>query len=192
MLVIKWKDFLDSERSSDFYDKETAISIGSFDGPHKGHFAIFEKVLDFAKKNGTLSGLLTFEKPVSSIKQGENYNGDITSLDERLKIFEKLGFDFVIVCRFDESFSEIEGNEFFNILRDKLNLKFICEGEDFRCGKKGLYSKTEITSYCVENNIQFCFIPLISEDGKRISSTFIRDLLKNKFFDKARQLMTRK
>ena len=191
MLVIKWKDLLVSESNENF-SRGTALSIGSFDGPHKGHFAIFENVKKYAEENGFLSGLVTFEKPVSYIKQGDKYNGDITTLQERLQIFEDYGFDFVIVCRFDESFSEVEGEKFFDILKDKLNMKFICEGDDFRCGKNGSFSKPEIESYCSSCNINCSFIPLISENGKRISSTFIRDLLKNKLFDKARQLLSHK
>ena len=188
MKIITWADLL-REEEHNFFEKGTTVSIGSFDGPHKGHFAIFNKILEFSHQNKTLSGLITFEKPVSSIKQGNSYKGDISTLEERLEIFKKVGFDFVLVIHFDEKFKQIEGNDFFRILKDKLNLKCIVEGEDFCCGHNGSFAKPQIQAFCVENNINSFFVELVKEDGKRISSTMIRELLAEKNIDKAERLL---
>lgn len=188
MKIITWAELL-NEKEQIFFEKETTVSVGSFDGPHKGHFAIFNKILEFSCKNGTLSGLVTFEKPVSSIKQGSSYKGDISTLEERLGIFKKVGFDFVLVIHFDEKFKQIEGKDFFRILKEKLNLKCIVEGEDFRCGHNGSFAKAQIQAFCAENNISSFFVELVKQDGKRISSTMIRELLAEKNIDKAERLL---
>ena len=188
MKIITWSDLL-NEENKNLLGQETAVSVGSFDGPHKGHFAIFNKILDFSRRNGTLSGLVTFEKPVSSIKQGDDYKGDISTLEERLEIFRKLGFDFVLVIHFDEKFKQIEGRDFFRILKDKLNLKCVVEGADFCCGHNGSFAKSQIQTFCTENNISSFFIELVKEDGKRISSTMIRELLAEKKIDEAEKLL---
>ncbi len=188
MKIIAWSDLQNKEYQF-FFEKGSAASIGSFDGPHKGHFAIFDKILDFSRQNGTLSGLVTFEKPVSSIKQGNCYKGDISTLEERLEIFKKLGFDFVLVIHFDEEFKRIEGKDFFRILKEKLNLKCIVEGVDFCCGHNGAFAKPQIQAFCAENNIDSFFVELVKENGKRISSTMIRELLAEKNIDKVERLL---
>ena len=188
MKIIAWTD-LQNEENQFFFEKGSAVSIGSFDGPHKGHFEIFKKILEFSRQNGTLSGLVTFEKPVSSIKQGDKYKGDISTLEERLEIFRKLGFDFVLVIHFDEKFKQIEGYDFFRVLKEGLKLKCIVEGEDFCCGHNGTFAKPQIQDFCKENKISSFFIELVKEDGKRISSTMIRKLLAEKNIDKAERLL---
>ncbi len=187
MKVFYWNEIINSKES--ILRKSTALSVGSFDGPHKGHFEIFKEILEFSKENGSLSGLVTFERPVSSIKQGTNYKGDISSLEERLRVFRKIGFDFVVVIHFDEDFKKIEGKEFFEILKNKLNLKCIVEGEDFCCGYKGSFSKEQIQRFCEENEIKSVFVKLVKEDGKRISSTLIRSLLAENNVDEAKKLL---
>ncbi len=187
MKVFSWNEILNSKNA--LFSQKSTISIGSFDGPHKGHFAIFNKIFDFSRKNGTLSGLITFEKPISSIKQGSNYKGDISTLQERLEIFKKLGFDFVLVVHFDENFKNLEGKDFFYILKDKLNLKCIVEGKDFRCGHNGSFDKTQIEAFCTQNNIDSFFVELVKQNGKRISSTMIRKLLAEKNIDEAQKLL---
>lgn len=177
------------EENQSYFEKGSAVSVGSFDGPHRGHFAIFRQVLSFAEKNGILSGLVTFEKPLSSIKEGAGYKGDISTLQERLEIFEKLGFDFVLVIHFDEKIRQIEGKDFFSILKEKLSLKFIAEGEDFHCGHNGSFAKPQIQSFCAENKISSMFVPLVKENGKRISSTLIRNLISEKNMAEANDLL---
>lgn len=188
MKIITWPDLLKEENQS-YFEKGSAVSVGSFDGPHRGHFAIFRQVLSFAEKNGILSGLVTFEKPLSSIKDGAGYKGDISTLQERLEIFEKLGFDFVLVIHFDEKIRQIEGKDFFSILKEKLSLKFIAEGEDFHCGHNGSFAKTQIQAFCAENKISSMFVPLVKENGKRISSTLIRNLISEKNMTEANDLL---
>lgn len=188
MKIITWPDLLKEENQS-YFEKGSAVSVGSFDGPHRGHFAVFSQVLSFAEKNGILSGLVTFEKPLSSIKEGAVYKGDISTLQERLEIFAKLGFDFVLVIHFDEKIRQIEGKDFFSILKEKLSLKFIAEGEDFHCGHNGSFAKPQIQAFCAENKISSMFVPLVKENGKRISSTLIRNLISEKNMVEANDLL---
>lgn len=188
MNVFTWSGLL-TENNKEFFVSGSSVSVGSFDGPHKGHFLIFRQVLEDSKTNGTKSGIITFERPVSSIKQKENYKGDISTLDERLNIFESLGFDFTIVIHFDETFKQMEGNQFFLLLKEKINLKFIAEGEDFHCGKNGSFEKTQIQKFCTQNDIRSNFVPLLKENGKRISSTMIRNLIFEKNTKKAMELL---
>lgn len=195
MLTLLWNDLISKnafeiEKDIDLKNG-SAISVGSFDGPHRGHFAVFNEIFNYSKAHGTKSGLLTFEKPVSALKEGKSYKGDISTLEERLEIFERLGFDFAVVVHFDEKFKNLSGKDFFSILKEKLNLKFLAEGKDFKCGHNGSFGKEEIESFCKQNGIDSSFIELVKEDGKRISSTMIRELLEKNDLEEARRLVVR-
>lgn len=190
MIVIDWQKLSCVEHS--FFECGTALSIGSFDGPHLGHFSIFEKILSYSKKYGTRSGIVTFEKSLASVRQGKDYGGDIASLKERLKVFEELGFDFVVIVRFERNFSMLSGEDFFTILKETFNLSLVVEGEDFRCGHNGSFARAEIEVFCAENGIESVFVPLVTVDGKRVSSSMIRELLKKNFTKKAKSLLERK
>lgn len=192
MKIFSWNDLIKKnilQNEDNFLQCGTSLTIGSFDGPHRGHLAVFNKVLNFSKENGTKSGIVTFEKPITALKEGKNYKGDISTLQERLNIFSELGFDFVLVIHFDNDFKNISGETFFSILKEKLNLKFVAEGKDFCCGKGGSFGKTEIESFCKKNKIQSKFIELVKEDGKRISSTMIRELIEKNELAEAKSLL---
>ena len=84
------------------------------------------------------------------------------------------------------------GEDFFTILKETFNLSLVVEGEDFRCGHNGSFARAEIESFCAENGIKSVFVPLVTVDGKRVSSSMIRELLKKNFTKKAKSLLERK
>ena len=188
MQVISWSDFLSS--SSPLFEQASALCIGSFDGPHRGHYEIFKKVLSYSRENNTRAGIITFSKTITSIKKQNDYMGDISPLTARLGIFAELGFDFCILIDFSENFAHLEGEDFFKLLKEKLNLVYICEGQDFKCGYKGAFKKDEIFAWGRENSVQTEFIPLVMDEGERISSSKIRKMLKEHEEKKARLLLT--
>lgn len=193
MKVFSWDDILKnkgcSSLAADYFARGTALTIGSFDGPHLGHLTLFKEVLNYAEKNGLISGVVTFRKPLPSFKHASSYMGDISTLDERLAVFEKLGFDFSLVIEFDEDFANIEGGIFFEILRDSMNLAFLAEGVDFKCGHKGSYGKDQIERFCLENGLKCSFLPLVKKNGERISSSKIRELLCADSVEEANELL---
>ncbi len=115
--------------------------------------------------------------------------GDISTLEERISVFEKLGFDFCVIIEFNEEFANIEGAAFFETLRDFMKMKFIAEGEDFKCGHKGAFAKDQIEAFCRNNRIDFSFLPLLKKNGERISSSKIRELLHEDFVSEANELL---
>lgn len=190
MLTLLWNDLIENGFCKNVDLKNgSAVTVGSFDGPHRGHFAIFKEIFEYSKNHGTKNGIITFERPVSALKEGENYKGDISTLEERLKIFSSLGFDFSVVIHFDENFKNLSGQDFFSILKEKLNLKFIAEGIDFRCGHNGAFGKDEIEAFCAQNGIDSVFVELVKDGGKRISSTMIRELLQKNDLNEAKRLL---
>lgn len=189
MKVFDWNDILNVK--SDFFEKGSALTIGSFDGPHKGHESLFVSVLNAATEKNLISGIITFKQALPGLKHPVNYAGDIATLQQRLFQYENKGFDFVVVIDFNESFSHISGRDFFEILYKKINLRYIAEGQDFRCGYKGLFGIQEITDFAFKNGFEAAFLKLVQTDGQRISSSSIRKLVQNGEFSVVNELLER-
>lgn len=212
MKVFTWNDILASLNSGVeipyFKNINTGFSIGSFDGLHKGHRKLLNLLVEKCKKENLSSGVVSFTRPLPSIKHSSDYKGDLSTLPQRLKLFEQLGIDFAVIVDFDDSFSSMLGADFLNILVNVCNMKLIAEGIDFRCGYKGSTDSQAIKYFAQKNNIQAFFMnpvyqmnsenidsEIIEEDeenNERISSSYIRELILKGFFTTVNELLERK
>ena len=195
MTICNWTD-LDIISQSGALARGTAVSVGSFDGFHLGHRFLLKTMLEEAKKKGLLPVGITFSRPLPAIKHSEDYSGDISTLPQRLRIFEELGIEYAFVVDFDQSFASLKGSEFLNILKQKLNLKLLAEGIDFRCGYKGATDTQAIKYWAVQNDVECCFVDPVyyteTEDmQERVSSSYIRQMIQKGFFNLVSQLLNR-
>lgn len=174
MQTFTWNVISSQNSTIPFFQKGTALTIGSFDGPHIGHNVLFEKVLAAAKKYDLVAGVVTFVKPLPGIKYAGNYLGDISTLRLRLAEYEKKGFDFAIVIDFTQEFSRIEGTAFLDILANVCKMKYLVEGQDFNCGKDGLCQKERILTHAQEKRFAADFEPSVLYNDHRVSSSLIR------------------
>ena len=174
MKIFTWNDILTSlntGKTIDYFENiNTGISVGSFDGIHKGHSKLLNSLIENCKQNNLLSGVVTFKRPLPSIKHSDDYSGDITSLSQRIEIFEKLGIDFAIVVDFDDSFASMLGTDFLNLLINVCNMSLIAEGIDFRCGYKGS-TDTQAIKYFAEKNDIKAAIPESLSTGYTFSNS---------------------
>ena len=117
--------------------KRSAIAIGNFDGVHKGHQKVFQITKKFSQKNKIKFGILTFTPlPVMFFnKKMKNYR--LVSENQKLKLFEKYGVDFIINIKFNRNFSKIHAETFVEkIIYKKINPQFISVSNNFRFGRK--------------------------------------------------------
>lgn len=191
MEIFGWDKIADF---SSLYGNGTALTVGSFDGPHRGHDVLFDEVRKAASRDALVPGVVTFSKSAAEFHASGKYVGDITTLDQRLKIFREYGMSFALVIDFSGDFIKIKGEEFLSTLVSVLRMKFIAEGTDFRCGWKGLFGRDEIAAFAFEHNVESVFHDLVFDygaGGKRISSTLIRDCIVSKDFKMASSLLGR-
>ena len=179
---------------SDYFKQGTGISVGCFDGIHLGHQFLLETLINNCKRQNLFSGVITFSRPLQALKKSENYDGDITSLDMRLKILEAKGVDFVFIVDFNEKFASKTGEEFLLELIQKCNMKYIAEGVDFRCGYKGLCNTDSIKLFADKYSIQTDFVPPVyhinmDQSKVRVSSSYIRSLIKKSEFELTSELL---
>ena len=117
--------------------REAMVTIGNFDGVHRGHQRIFERVIESAKNVGAPSLAITFEPHPKKVIHPERHPFFLlTPLDEKLALIESCGIDAVLVINFNIEFARTTAGEFVrSILWNALRIKKIFIGYDYTFGK---------------------------------------------------------
>jgi tRNA pseudouridine55 synthase len=186
--VYSWEQITGGRFSEEFRKKGVALSIGSFDGTHIGHDSIFDSLIEH---KDLAPGIVTFRKSTRGLKAGDSYMGDVSTLDQRMEFFMQKGFAFVIVIDFSADFVKIKGETFLSVLNDNCNIRYLAEGEDFRCGYKGACDINCVREFCQAHDIELNVVNYVDYLGKRVSSSRIRQDVLDKEFS-AIQIMLRK
>ena len=111
----------------------TGLTIGAFDGVHRGHQALIRWMADGARQAGMRAVVLTFD-PLPRLILGRSTNGALSTLEERLDYMRPLGLDGVIVYPFDRQTAAISATDFVTWLVEKLALAGLWVGPDFALG----------------------------------------------------------
>ena len=172
--------------------KRSAIAIGNFDGVHKGHQKVFQKTRKFSKKNKIKFGILTFTPlPVMFFnKKIKNYR--LVSENQKLKLFEKYGVDFIINIKFNRNFSKIHAETFVEkIIYKKINPQFISVSNNFRFGRKREGDVNLLKKFSYKYDYRLLNIRAFKYKGIIVSSTRIRKSLQNGKIHLANELLSR-
>lgn len=155
----------------------TAIAIGSFDGVHRGHAAIVERLRDEGARRGLRSAVLTFEPLPREFFSPADAPARLTSTRERLEALAGLGLDIACVQRFDARFAALAPAEFERRLSDAHGARLVLVGEDFRygAGRRGDCASLEAAGK--RHGFEVEVLPTVVEDGERVSSTRVRAAL---------------
>jgi riboflavin kinase/FMN adenylyltransferase len=165
-------------KSIDEYNesKSSVVTIGTFDGIHKGHQKIFNKVINASKQNNLSSVVLTFFPHPRIILNKYNDIKMIDTLDEKIEHLEKIGIDNLIIHPFDKKFSLLSADQFIKeYLLKKLQLKHIIIGYDHRFGKGREASVSDLKEYSIDFNFIVDEIDAQEIEKIAISSTKIRN-----------------
>jgi riboflavin kinase/FMN adenylyltransferase len=154
-----------------------ALTIGNFDGVHKGHQALLRELRSEAKARGLQTGVVIFEPHPRELFTPDQAPVRLTSLREKLELFSSLGVDRVHVCRFNRQFAKISAAEFINALHQRLNARFVLIGDDFRFGSErgGDFALMEKIGGRVGFAVRS--VHTVTLEGVRISSTAVRGAL---------------
>ncbi len=153
--------------------RHPAVTVGSFDGVHRGHRALVERLVAEARLLGGESLVLTFEPhPRITLGRAEGLRL-LTTLDEKAALLEALGVDALIVIPFDRTFSALSGADFVErILLGKLGAETLVAGFNHRFG----HDRCDCES-AVAGRMKIVRVAACEVDGQRVSSTLIRKLL---------------
>ena len=168
----------------------TAVAMGLFDGLHSGHRTVISRAAEIAETHSDVSpAVFTFETS-SVTSKGDGGVECILSREMKLELIENMGVRYIYSPDFSE-FRNLSGEEFVKqVLTDRLNAKFAVCGEDFRFGKGAECGVKELDGLCGKYGIELCIVPKVTEEnGKRISSTMIRELVRNGGIETANRLL---
>jgi riboflavin kinase / FMN adenylyltransferase len=158
--------------------KGRIITIGSFDGVHRGHAALLDFTVEAAEKRHLKSMALTFNMPPKIILNHKPFNELLSSIEEKKILIKCRGLDEVEVLRFSESVSDIKPFKFFrDILIDSYKACGIVVGTDFRFGAGRTAGAVELVQWGVEYEIPVWVISPVQWNGRVISSSRIREAL---------------
>lgn len=152
----------------------TAVAIGKFDGLHLGHRELLKQIL-MMKSEGLLSTIFTFDPP-PEVLFGKRQAKEITTKEEKRIIFEKMGVDILIEYPLNEISAAIEPEDFVKmVLKEKMNMSYLAAGYDLSFGHKGAGNAGLLRKLAPELAFELKIIEKVCEEGREISSTFIRE-----------------
>jgi riboflavin kinase/FMN adenylyltransferase len=172
--------------------KNPVLTIGNFDGVHRGHQALFQKAKEWADKFGGESVVITFHPhPLQVLAPGQGLVF-ITPHERKLELIALCGIDVAIVVPFSTDFAKMSASDFVRVLLvDKIGPKAVVVGEDYRFG----YGREGDTRFLQRMGDQYGFrvetVPGVQLEGTVVSSTMIRQLIQEGDFKEANKLLGR-
>lgn len=161
----------------------TAVTIGNFDGVHRGHQAMLDVVCQAARQRGLNPAAVTFApSPGAYFAQlaGKTPPTKLQRLRDKLACIWAVGIQHIQLLRFNASMAAMSPDEFCNrVLKDGLNAKWLIVGDDFRYGKGRAGDVTTLHAWCTANDIECYVMPAVKAMDVRFSSTIVRDCLRD-------------
>lgn len=164
------------------------LTIGVFDGVHRGHQQIIKKLVDDAHKNNSPAVVLTFDPHPSTVLTNKTIRL-LTTPDERAQILFSLGVDTVITQRFTSDLSTATAHQYMSSLKQTLGLSHLLIGYDFALGKGREGNAARLTEIGQELSYTVEIIPALKNEADIISSTEIRKLISAGDVNEASQLL---
>lgn len=170
----------------------TAVTIGNYDGVHRGHVAVIKGLKKQADELGLPTVVVVFEPMPKEYFAPDDAPARLTNLHEKMELLRELGVDWLVIQRFDAAFSSLSAKAWIdNMLVNGLNAKLAVVGDDFRFGKarQGDYSLLqkagEQFGFSVKDTASYCV------DSQRVSSTAVRESLASNELDCAVEMLGR-
>jgi len=173
-------------------NQDVFLTIGNFDGLHMGHIKIIDNLIKNAELSKCKSLVISFN-PHPKVFFNKLNSFMINDIDRKVKILSNHKLDYLIDLVFDESLTSLTYNEFENLLFDRLSIKKLYIGSDFRYGSDRMGDIQTLQNFCKLNQIACEEIDLVMQDseGKKISSSQIRNYLQIGDIEIANQLLNR-
>jgi riboflavin kinase / FMN adenylyltransferase len=167
------------------------LAVGSFDGVHRGHRCLLEKMIAAAREDGAPSVVLTFF-PHPRTVLGSSPFRYLAPLEERLALLEQLSLDAVILQTFDRAFSEIPVEAFLRSLKTHLGLRSLWCGPSFSVGYRREGNVDYLTNHSMDGGYALNIVQPLTDAEGPVSSSRIRAALAQGDAEKAAVLLGRR
>ena len=181
-------EIIHAEKRED-YDA-AAVALGNFDGLHVAHMKIIRGCVAEARARGIKSGVLLFEENTKSVTE-ETPVELITTNAQKIELLGREDLDFVYVRQFTDEFKRKSSEEFVKLLVKNLRAKIVCVGYDYRFGHNAAGSVGTLRALGEKYGFEVRVTDRVIIDGKTVSSTLIRELVRDGRVDEAVKYMGR-
>ncbi|WP_134339240.1 bifunctional riboflavin kinase/FAD synthetase [Filobacillus milosensis] len=169
----------------------TSMAVGYFDGVHKGHQEVINKAIEVAEQQNHKRGVMTFHPhPLSVLKGTQLTDFLITSLDEKIELFNQMDIDYLYIVEFNKDLAKLSPNEFVDKFFVDLNVKHVVGGFDFSFGHKGSGKIQQMDEYAGDR-LTYSVVNKVTFEDEKISSTRIRETLDHGEMDLTEKLLGR-
>lgn len=170
--------------------KNIAIALGNFDGFHLGHMELINELLMIKKLKKFNTAVLLFASHSKDFIMNID-SKRLTSFNDKLKILEKLGIDYVFSINFDENFKNLSAIDFLNFLTTNINVSHIVVGEDYKFAKEREGNSKLIYNYMKNKSLSSSTVKSVLYNGKKISSTDIISFISSGDIELANKFLKR-
>ena len=156
----------------------SVVTIGVFDGVHRGHQRIISRAVDAAHGLGQPVVVITFDPHPSEVIRPGSHPFLLCTAPRRAELLAELGADVVCMMPFTREFSQLNPEEFVrSVLVDRLHTAFVAVGENFRFGHRAAGNVALLAELGEKYDFIAEGVPLLTDGGVKISSSLIRQKL---------------
>lgn len=171
--------------------QETALTIGAFDGVHRGHQFLIDSLIARARETGRLAGVVTFHPHPMAVLSPHTPIRYLTTPGEKAALLEQLSLDVLAILRFDEAMSRMSAEEFVRMLVERLRTRELWVGPDFALGRDREGDSAALARIGAELGVAVRSAEPFVLNGEPVSSTRIRALLSEGNVREAARLLGR-
>lgn len=157
----------------------SSLTIGSYDGVHRGHQQLIGRMVASAAENGWPPVVLTFYPHPSVVLRRREPAFYITAPEEKAELLMELGVEHVITHTFDLEFSQIEAEQFLDLLQARLGFRQLWAGEDFALGHGRRGDRHFLAREAERREFELRIVPPFKLDGEVVSATRVRETLRS-------------
>ena len=172
---------------------DTALTIGVFDGVHRGHTHLIAKLVDEAASKGLLTGVVTFREHPAAVLSPSFQAQYLTSFEDRLDLLGQTAIDFTVPITFDRALAGLTAGEFISLLQEHLRMTSLVVGPDFAMGRKREGTIERLTELGDEMGFTLKVVDGLKEkNGETVRSTAIRTALSEGDVERVADLLGRR
>lgn len=159
-------------------ERNGAVTVGNFDGVHRGHVRLVSVLRDAARNVGGPAMVVTFDPHPIALLAPERLRPLLTTPGDRARLLKSAGADDVVILNTTRELLALEPAAFLNaILGDRLAVRAVVEGFNFQFGRDRSGTNDTIADWCRQRGISFHVVPPFQLDGVTVSSSRVRAAL---------------
>ncbi len=158
-------------------EKDMLLAIGVFDGVHLGHKHLIARLTELARKQGLVSGVVTFRRHPRGVLAPRTRLPFLTDLDHRIELLKNEGVEAVITLSFTPELASLSPKEFLGLLKEHLRMRGLVIGPDFALGRNREGNTDALRHFGEKMGFSLTVVPPLKINGEVVSSTAVRKAL---------------